>query len=123
MSKEKVIVGKIGGEDWVSTNDGGVGRLLFKLQDAVEVKEGLNKAHEHAKELGCRLHGMEKENASLREALRLKELECEVLAGNGDYYCQCTNEDCGSWYRLGKEGDSCKECNTGKLAPQQVEGW
>lgn len=47
----------------------------------------------------------------------------ELLHGRGEYYCQCTNEDCGSWYQLGKEGGSCKECNTGKLAPQQVEGW
>ncbi|QGZ13264.1 coil containing protein [Vibrio phage NF] len=33
----KVIIGKVGGEEWVGTNDGGVGRLLFKLQESEEV--------------------------------------------------------------------------------------
>lgn len=82
MSKEIITVGKVGGEEWVGTNKDGIGKLLFKLQDAKEVREGLNKAHEHAKELGCSLYQAEKENAALREALRLKELECEALAGD-----------------------------------------
>lgn len=79
MSKEKITIGKVGSEDWVGTNDGGIGQLLFKLQDAKEVKDGLKKAHEHAKELGCRLYAAEKENAALREML--------------DVICSRLNED------------------------------
>lgn len=43
----------------------------------------------------------------------------ESLSGN--YYCQCDNDHCGSWFQLGKEGDTCKECKVGKLYPQDVE--
>ena len=114
------------------------------------------------------LSRLAEENAALREALRLKEAECEALdadkallfehlencagelkawgaeykdseseplieelevlldemAGDiqsANYYCQCENPSCGAWYQMGKEGDTCKECKTGKLTPQQVE--
>lgn len=36
------------------------------------------------------------------------------------YYCQCDNDQCGSWFQLGKEGEACKECESGKLHPQDV---
>lgn len=64
----KVMVGKVNGVDYVSTNDGGVGQLLFKLQDAKQIKEN----HDNLVE----------ENKALRAALSLKglELECLTLA-------------------------------------------
>lgn len=51
MSKETIIVGKIGGADWVSTNDGGVGQLLFKLQDAKQIKDSYDRLVEENKRL------------------------------------------------------------------------
>lgn len=51
--------------------------------------------------------------------------QLESLAGEEDdrYYCICDNKHCGSWYELGKEGDTCSECGSGKLHPQDVDPW
>lgn len=51
--------------------------------------------------------------------------QVESLAGKDDdrYYCICDNKHCGSWYELGKEGETCSECGSGKLHPQDVEPW
>lgn len=45
----KIIVGIVNGEQWVSTNDGGVGRTLFKLQDSEELLERNEKLNEALK--------------------------------------------------------------------------
>lgn len=44
-----------------------------------------------------------------------------VQLGKANYYCICDN--CGDDYQLGKEGDKCQECKSGKLYPQDVEPW
>ena len=72
-----VIIGKVGGEDWVGTNDCGVGRLLFKLQDSERVSDDINRLTE--------------ENAKLREFVKkVSELDIETFrfetqGGDEDY--------------------------------------
>ncbi|EGQ8491834.1 hypothetical protein GRR94_04090 [Vibrio cholerae] len=41
--------------------------------------------------------------------------------GKANYYCVC--QSCGDSYQLGKEGETCQLCKSGKLYPQDVEPW
>ncbi|EJL6764549.1 TPA: hypothetical protein ACMDTO_000154 [Vibrio cholerae] len=41
--------------------------------------------------------------------------------GKANYYCVC--QSCGDSYQLGKEGENCQLCKSGKLYPQDVEPW
>ncbi|EOW9127406.1 hypothetical protein ACN1T7_001722 [Vibrio cholerae] len=41
--------------------------------------------------------------------------------GKANYYCVC--QSCGDGYQLGKEGENCQLCKSGKLYPQDVEPW
>lgn len=47
----KIIVGTFGGEKWVGTNDEGVGRLLFKLDESETIFEELTTLRQQNAEL------------------------------------------------------------------------
>lgn len=53
----KVIIGKVGGEEWVGTNDGGVGRLLFKLQESEEVFDNSESLRKENQRLNADMKG------------------------------------------------------------------
>lgn len=86
MSQSNIIVGNIGGEKWVGTNNDGVGKMLFKLSDSEDLK------HNHDRLL--------EENKRLREALR-----AVVMEFDSDYLDESA---CGLILRINKELDGDK---------------
>jgi hypothetical protein len=79
MSKSNIIVGNIGGENWVGTNNGGIGKMLFKLNDSEELK--IN--HDRLVEENKRIDKLEDKITVLLQCLYEIQSECigEIAMG------------------------------------------